>query len=200
MTDEKINNLIQGIVEDSNEFRKQLPQQVVERDLGPLNEFSRSLLHATLSDETRKAEEERLAKMERKRKGLRERKPYTRKAGCVHPKRKAATERKRQEKKWAEEPLNCINNSWGFWALDEELWEKHIAPLWLKYKPSDMVWKRSKKYNREVGNKQQPHDIYSIVIEHKKLGRLYDGDSQQLYDLSDSSVKHLVQVYPQTSL
>src|SRR5688572_17342892 len=63
-----------------------------------------------LSSQTRKMEIEALARAARKRRSLRYRKPYTRKRGTVHPKKKQATERRRRAKQWATSPLVCILN------------------------------------------------------------------------------------------
>ena len=160
--------------------REVLPSAIVERDLGPLNEWSRSLLHAKLSDETRRMEEARLAKMERKRRGLRCRKPYTRKPGTVHPKKKEATRRRQLRVDWANKPFSCVIMGYGAHAVDRQLWDKYIQPLWSKYDPQDLKVKK----HRDAGTKLKPYTVYTMDVVHSKLGVVYSGNSQLLFDLS----------------
>lgn len=138
------------------------------------------LVDARLSEETYRKEQERLDKRERKRKALRERKPYTRKRGTVHPNKKKATRRRLLKRQWAQRPMSCLMRSGGSWQLDKALWEKHIEPLWKAYLPSDLKVKRHRGY----GTRAKPLSIYTIDVVHKELGKLYDGNSQYIYDVS----------------
>ena len=138
-----------------------------------------------LSDETRGMEEERLARTERKKRSLRQRKPYTRKRGTVHPKKKEATKRRAYAKRWATDPYGCLLNSYGSWSLDREKWDKHIAPLWKVYLPSELKVKRMQGY----GTKEKPYTVYSVQVEHAPTRSvLYDGNSLEILELSSSLV------------
>lgn len=132
-----------------------------------------------LSEETRAREIERLDKLNRKKRALRNRKPYTRKRGTVHPKRKAATRRRRLEKRWAENPVSCLIQRPGSWTLDRELWKEHVAPLWELYAPSDLSVRAVGK-----GTRAEPYTVFSLRIMHRKLGLVFDGSSLELYLLS----------------
>lgn len=133
-----------------------------------------------LSDATRRAEEIRLMKLDRKKKALRERKRYTRKRGSVHPKKKEATRRRLQERQWATRPFACLLHGYGAKALDKSLWDLYIAPLWKQYAPAEL---EVVKY-RGFGTKAKPLTVYSLDIKHRTLGVLYSGRNQELYDIS----------------
>lgn len=139
-----------------------------------------------LSDETRAMEEARLATLYRKKRALRNRKKYTRKRGTVHPKRKAATRRRRLEKKWRENPFGCLINGYGAHALDRELWNRHIAPLWTKYSPKDLDVRKAKRdlKGRYYGTKDNPYTIYSLTVVHRTDGVVFNGADLELYTLS----------------
>lgn len=180
---DEINNLINELQSDIKKAsKKEAVDVAMKRDLGPLNEFSRSLLHATLSDSTRQAEEARLAKMEKKRKALRERKKYTRKQGTKHPKRLAKLKRLAYEKKWRKFPYACIRHSWGAWRMTEEEFLQKVAPLWSLYDAKDLTWKRNTEYTHHKGNKDDPYGIYCFNIVHRKKGVVYDGQIQKKLD------------------
>ena len=119
--------------------------------------------------------------MERKRRALRNRKPYTRKRGTVHPKKKAATRRRLMEKRWAQNPLGCLLHSYGRKDIDKGLWNEHIAPLWEKYDPRDL---EIKKY-RGWGTKQRPLTVFGMDVVHRTLGTVYDGNALELFLLSN---------------
>lgn len=125
-----------------------------------------------LSDETRKRELLRLAK---KAKG---RKPYTRKPGTVHPKTKLKTKRLRAERRWKRDPVACLQNSYGYWSLDQTLWDRYIKPIWTG---------REEVKRTAKGTKADPHTIWNILIlDRKTKAVLYDGNSMLLYSLSCS--------------
>lgn len=129
-----------------------------------------------LSDETRRMEEERLARLNRKRK------PYTRKKGTVHPKKKLKTKRLRAERRWSRDPVGCLQNSYGYWTLDRELWNQLIAPLWKSHPPAQLEVVRTGK-----GTEADPHCLWNIQVVHKKTKAvLYDGNAALLYRLSCS--------------
>lgn len=154
------------------------PRRGVEATTNPLLVPS-LLVDARLSPETFRLETERLSRLAKKKASLRKRKPYTRKRGTVHPNRKKATRRRLLERQWAERPYSCLIRSGGSWRLDRHKWERHIAPIWARYLPADLTVKRYRGY----GTREKPYTIYSIDIVHKELGRLYDGNAQELYDL-----------------
>lgn len=132
-----------------------------------------------LSEETRAMEEERLAKLARKKKSLRQRKKYTRKRGTVHPKTKAMNLKNRRARRWARDPVSCLTNGYGYWTLDRKLWEEHVAPLWKIYNPAELSVKKTAK-----GTRLEPHTLFNIKIMHRKLGTIFDGSSLELYLLS----------------
>jgi hypothetical protein len=133
----------------------------------------------------RRREEKELAAKARKRRSLRHRKRYTRKPGTVHPKKKEATARRKYARRWQKEPFSCLITGWGCWNLDRKLWDKHCQPLWERYDPADL---QVKKYPRPYGTRVKPYDVYGFDVVHKSLGTLYCGSSQEIYDLSSSSL------------
>lgn len=162
-------------------------------DIGALNRAvmpvgNKSLLvlemegRVKLSSDTRKLEIERLAKAARKRNALRKRKPYTRKRGTVHPKKKAATERRRREKLWATNPLVCIlnRNRYKCKRIDQDSWHRIVDPFWTRFDPKDLTVV----FNRKAGTRADPWTIYNMTISHRELGVVYNGQDQLLYDLS----------------
>lgn len=126
-------------------------------------------------------EEKELAQKQRKRVSLRYRKPYTRKRGTVHPKRKEATLRRNKERLWREAPFWCVVYGYGAYDLDREKWDRYIAPFWEQYDPKDLEVKR---YGRPYGTKANPYTVYTLDLVHKTAGILYCGNDQLLYDLS----------------
>lgn len=146
-----------------------------------------------LSGTTRVQELRRLKRLEQRRIGLRERKPYTRKVGTVHPKKKKATQTRKRAKLWAERPFSCYIAGYGCYNVDREQFEQYVMPLWNLYSPKDMTLKRVRvgPYG-PYGTRANPYDIYSFDIVHKKEGVVYAGQDRLLYDLSDPSRKQLV--------
>lgn len=162
-------------------------------DVGPLNRSvtpvnGKSLLvlemegRVKLSSETRKLEVEALARAARKRRALRNRKPYTRKRGTVHPKKKQATERRRRAKLWAVNPLVCIlnRNRYKCKRIDQDSWNRLVIPLWTRFDPKDL----SVVFPPRVGTRADPWTVYNMNIIHKELGVVYNGQDQLLFDLS----------------
>lgn len=135
-----------------------------------------------LSDETRRMEELRLAKLAQKKNSLRHRKQYTRKPGRVHPKKKQATAARKRRKQWAEQPLTCVlyRNRYKCKRIEQESWSRLINPLWVKYDPSklDVVFPSS------AGTRADPWTVYNMKVVHKELGVVYDGEAQLLWELS----------------
>lgn len=140
------------------------------------------LVDARLSTETYRREVERVGKIERKRRALRERKVYTRKRGHVHPKKKQASRRRLMARRWRDNPLGVVLYGYGKKAIDKSLWAKYIEPLWDRYNPEDLeiVWERG------AGCKHSPKTVYNMNVVHKTEGVVYDGNGQELYDLSGS--------------
>jgi hypothetical protein len=137
----------------------------------------------TLHPRRRRAEEKRLAAIEKRK----HRKRYTRKPGTVSPKKKAATLRRRLEKKWAEEPFWCV--AWGAYgkhSIDREKWDAYLQPYWAQYRAKDLKVVRYKRdpLGQYYGTKVNPFTVYSLKLMHSKNGLLYDGHNQLLYDLS----------------
>jgi len=139
-----------------------------------------------LSGATRRAEEKRAERQEKKRKSLRERKPYKLKRGCVHPQKKKATQTRKRGKLWAERPFSCYIAGYGAYRVEREVWDRYITPLWDQYIPKDLSLVRHRRHlnGKQYGSREQPYDIYSLDIVHKKLGVVYAGQDRLLYDLS----------------
>lgn len=147
------------------------------------------MYRAKLSPATLKAEERRLARIEKKRKSLRNRKKYTRKPGHVHPKKKEATARRRREEKWATNPFFCVlkRNPYACKDIDKGLWEELIQPLWEEHNPADLdvvVYRRDVK-GELVGTRANPVTVFTMDVVHKRTGKvLYKGTDMELYYLS----------------
>lgn len=139
-----------------------------------------------LSEETRKLEVERLARAARKRNSLRKRKPYTRKRGTVHPKKKQATERRRRAKIWVTNPLLCIlnRNRYKCKRIDQDSWHRIVDPLWTRFDPKDLTVV----FPKRAGTRADPWTVYNMNIMHKELGVVYNGQDQLLFDLSGGLV------------
>lgn len=135
-----------------------------------------------LSSQTRKMEIEALARAARKRRSLRYRKPYTRKRGTVHPKKKQATERRRRERQWREHPLLCVlhRNRYKCKRIDQDSWHRIVDPLWTRFDPKDLTVV----FPRRAGTRADPWTVYNMNIIHKELGVVYNGQDQLLFDLS----------------
>lgn len=156
---------------------------VLEEYLEQLPESLPVVQLAVMHPVARKKELKRLAVIEKRK----QRKPYTRKAGCVHPKRKAATRRRRLEKKWASDPFWCVCHGYGAHAIDRELWDKYIQPFFEQYSPNQLKIEKHRKDNKGApyGTKKNPYTVYSLRLIHTRKGvLLYDGASQELFDLS----------------
>ena len=138
-----------------------------------------------LSEETRRREEERLAKLARKKRSLRHRNNAKVKRGRRHHRAKAATVRRNRAKLWASNPLLCLlyRSRYTCKAIDKKLWDEYIMPIWRMYEPA----KLSINTKRGTGTKAQPWTIYNIDVVHKELGILYKGEDQLLYDMSCGS-------------
>jgi hypothetical protein len=169
---EDMNRVLDGI-------RLDMPVFEIEKPSRPEQEASESFLVleqrglVRLSEETRQRELLRLA-------GRKKRKKYTRKPGTVHPKKKLRTKRLRAERRWNTDPVSCLTNSYGYWDLDRELWDRHVKPLWTD--SQNLEVKRTAR-----GTRSDPHTIWNIRIVNRKTGTVvYDGNSQLLYSLSCS--------------
>lgn len=189
MSDEQqFNKSLTELLEDAGEIS--LDTIDMEAPLeAPVRRAEDVLYSARLSPATMKAEERRLARLERKRLSLRNRKKYTRKRGHVHPKKKEATRRRQLAKRWAESPFFCVvrNNPFAAKAFDKEMWDKHIQPLWEKYDPADLevVHYRRDDMGRDVGTRANPRTTFTMDVRHKKTGQiLYKGSDLLLYYLS----------------
>lgn len=179
---EKILTNLEGVQLDTvPSVQIEQPRRGVEATTNPLLVPS-LLVDARLSPETFEREVERLDRMARKKRALRQRKPYTRKPGTRHPKKKEATKRRRRKRVWEKSPFGCIIHGYGTHEIDKEKWDQYIAPLWVKYCPEDLSVKKYRGY----GMKGKPFTIYTMDVVHKKEGIVYSGNGQELYDLSCS--------------
>lgn len=181
-----INSILEGI-------RVDMPSHETESPLRPSDIESESFLVleqrglVRLSDETRQREVERLEKLHRKKLALRKRKPYTRKAGCVHPKKKAATRKRKLTAAWAAEPYWCVVRSWGWYDVDRKQWDQHMQPYWQTYLPAELEVVRPKRdMNKKLlGTKDNPYRLYNLQLIHTPTGAvLFDGESLRLWELS----------------
>src|SRR6478609_7458137 len=125
-------------------------------------------------------EEKEIARKARKKRSLRHRKPYTRKKGTVHPKKKEATKRRQRRDRWNTDPFWCTAYGHGYHSLDRKLWDRHIAPFWVQYDPKDLSIVRYKGY----GRKHRPYTVWTLKVVHSVLGELWDGNDALLYSLS----------------
>lgn len=130
-----------------------------------------------LSPETRRAEEQRLARRARPRKR------YARR-GRFHHKSKEATKRKRNLKAWKDDPLTRIRHSFrqGVDITDEE-WQRLIEPVWRRY-PTETL------RVRVAGGRGGPLTAYNILVEHGRASGpkqvVYNGPNQAILDVQDS--------------
>lgn len=132
-----------------------------------------------LSEATRLIEEQRLAQRERHRQNVEKRRAKL-KRGRLHHNSKKATERKAKARRWEEQPLKSLTYGFGVWDISQEEWDRTVGQLWLMYKPADLKVQRP----WGQGTKEVPYTIYTIKVRHKKLGLVYDGRDQLIYDLS----------------
>lgn len=189
MSDEqRINKSLTELLEDAGEISLDTIDTGAALE-APVSSPDALLYKARLSPATLKAEERRLAKLERKRLSLRNRKKYTRKRGHVHPKKKEATRRRQLAKRWEESPFFCVvrNNPYAAKAFDKEMWDKHIQPLWEKYDPADLevVHYRRDMKGEPVGTRANPRTTFTMDVRHKKTGEvLYKGADTYLFMLS----------------
>lgn len=147
------------------------------------------LTRARLSDATRRAEERRLALLERKRLALRERKPRD---GRVRPwTSKQKTIRERNKKAWRKHSgFGAVLRARGRKALDEKLWKKYIGPIYGEYSHEYLKLKLYKRvpvgiagvYGKYYGTADYPYTVYTLDVEHKLLGNLYCGREQAVKD------------------
>jgi hypothetical protein len=137
----------------------------------------------TLHPRRRRAEELRLAAIERRK----HRKKYTRKRGTVHPNKKKASRRRLMERRWREHPFSCVIwGAYGKHAIDKQKWDSYIQPYWEQYEPADLkIVRRKKDWKGEYyGTRANQFTIYSLKLVHSKHGLLFDGHDQLIYDLS----------------
>lgn len=163
---ENLTNELEGII-DTEWLQRNLPDSLGEKISLPS-----------------RREERILEKQAKKKASLRNRKPYTRKPGHVHPKKKVATAKRRYAAKWSTNPFGCFIHGFGAYAVDRKEWDRLIMPFWLLYEAADMSIAR---YGKPWGSRVKPHSVYSFDLVHKNLGTIYCGASQELYDLSKPS-------------
>lgn len=132
-----------------------------------------------LSEETRLIEEQRLAQRERHRQNVEKRRAKL-KRGRLHHNRKKATERRQKRERWETQPLKSLSYGFGVWGISQEEWDRTVGQLWLMYKPADLTVQRP----WGQGTKEKPYTIYNLKVRHRRLGLVYDGRDQLIYDLS----------------
>lgn len=134
-----------------------------------------------LSAETRRMEEEWMFSMLRKKAGLRTRKRYTRKRGTVHPKKKEATARRTRMIKWSRTPLTCVLNRdrRKCKSIDQDLWTRHVLPLWERYDPQDL----SIDFPKGAGTRVNPWTVWNMTV-YCDGKVVFRGEDQYLYELS----------------
>lgn len=149
----------------------------------PESILTRVRLSASTAKQVERREAARLRRKQliEKRRSGKAKKPGQR--GKRHHRSKEATRRRQRAHRWATRPFGCLLRGYGAKALDESLWNKHIAPLWEVYIPADL----SVRWYSGYGLKDKPYTVYSMDIIHSSLGVVYNGSSQELYDLSCSS-------------
>lgn len=143
------------------------------------------LLDASLSPATRRAEEKRLAAMDRKRLAKKNKKPRDKRKKPWTAKQ--ATARREYKRKWATNPYGCLLHGYGAFRIEKADWERLIAPLWSRYNPEHL--KILKRRTESKGTRESPYTIYDIDVVHidPKGGTrrvVYNGNSQKVYDLS----------------
>lgn len=139
-----------------------------------------------LSGATRKAEERRLLRERNKVLGREKRKPYKLGRGRVHHKTMQATKDRNRRLKWESNPFSCYISGYGSYNVSQAVWDEYIMPFWTEYNSADISLVRVKKTadNSWYGTKENPYDIYSFILKHKKHGTIYNGQDRLLYDLS----------------
>lgn len=170
---------------------------IVKAQLGdvPLNKLTipSLLTRAKLSPETRAMEERRLANIENVRKleearakRLREQK---RSRGVRHWKKKAATKRRADRKKYEESAgfRAIVGQPYGCKRIDPELWDKYIGECFREYTPKYLQVKKIKRApgfgpRAYYGNKEFPMTVYSFRVVHDTLGVVWDGEEQRKHD------------------
>ena len=150
------------------------------------------LTRARLSEATRRAEERRLAAMERKRLALRCRKK--RDGRKVQWQRKQYNKRQKNKKQFIRDAgLGAILNTRCCKRIDQALWKKYISPLFEEYSPeylSIKLYKRvpvgvAGRYGRYYGTKEFPHTVYTLKVVHSLLGVVYEGKEQYERDIQN---------------
>lgn len=145
------------------------------------------LTRARLSPATRKMEERRLAKIQRRKEVLA--RGQKKAKGARHWKRKEATKVRANRKRFEQTSgFNAILNSgYGAKAIDPLLWDKYIGECFREYTNKYLTVKKIKRapgYGRNdyYGNKKFPMTVYSFRVHHATLGVVWDGEVQRQQD------------------
>lgn len=144
------------------------------------------LTRAKLSRLTRRLEERRLAKLERKRQ-LRK-KGQKRSRGQYHWRRKALTKKNYNRKRYEQDAgWGAIMSTRAAKRLDKELWDKYIGECFREYSPKYLIVKKIKRppgfgQSAYYGNKEFPLTVYSFRVHHATLGVVWDGEEQRKID------------------
>lgn len=152
------------------------------------------LTRARLSEATRRAEEKRLASLERKRNSLRNRKPRNKNYRPYTEKQ--ATRRRNNRKKFNKYAgFGAILKARGYKQLDKEMWDKYITPLYQEYSPQylsiklykhvPMAKSRRDGYDKRCyyGTKEYPFTVYTLDVIHSLLGVVYSGKEKYEQDV-----------------
>lgn len=151
------------------------------------------LTRAKLSPETRAMEERRLANIENVRKAelaiAKRHKEQKRSRGVFHWKKKAATKRRANRRKYEESAgfRAIIGQPYGCKRIDPELWDRYIGECFREYTPKYLKVKKIKRApgfgpRAYYGNKEFPMTVYSFRVHHDTLGVVWDGEEQRKHD------------------
>lgn len=199
MTD--INQFLTTLISDAEKVRQEAEHPVLKRvyanksqrgsalaDVPLTREAIPSLLtRAKLSPATRRMEEERLKRNNRKYLG---KKATGAQKGPRHWKRKAATKKKANRRQFeAKAGLGAILRSRGYKKIDQALWDRYIGECFREYSPEYLTIKKIKRYpgkgiNAYYGTKDYPLTVYSYRVLHSLLGVVYDGNEQLKIDMT----------------
>lgn len=173
---EHLNNNLTIMDRDTDWYLEGLPTTIA--NIAESDVFVR----AKLSNVTRQIMERHYSKQQAKKKP---RKP-TKARGRYHHNRKKLTKKLLQKRRWKDNPFGCIIHGFGAYSIDKALFMEHIAPLWESNDPALLrVKKHRKSLDGELlGTSKNPYTVYSLIISHPTKGVLFDGQSQQIYDLS----------------
>ena len=151
------------------------------------------LTRARLSAATRRREERRLADQMKHKKKLAGYKGKRAAKGRYHYESKARTKKARTRRAYEKGAgLNAILGGLRYRrkAIDPAAWERLIAPLFREYPPEYLTVKMYYRvppaiaghYGERYGRGDWPYTVYTLNVEHKLLGIVYNGREQEAAD------------------